>query len=87
MVDSLCQTYHWPLHEVMSLTVPQIIMLNHAAWVNQERVKKRVANEPTAADMRKQQEDELMNGDPIVWNGKRLSELNSDEMAIYMNSW
>lgn len=55
-------------------------MLNHAASVNAERVKARV-NRKTEKDA------ELNAKDPVVLNGKRLSELNSDELAVYYSSF
>lgn len=41
MVESLCQAYHWPLEKAMNLTLPQMIMLNHASWVNHENSERR----------------------------------------------
>jgi hypothetical protein len=60
----------------MRMTMPQILMLNHAAWVNSERCKKRVDH---MSKKQKKQDDE----DPTVWRGKRLSEMNSDELGKY----
>lgn len=60
----------------MRLTMPQIIMLNHAAWVNSERMKSRIHS-------KKNEDDD----DQIVYKGKRLSELNSEEMAAYYGDW
>ena len=59
----------------MRLTMPQSIMLNHAAWVNYERMDKRVKAKGDAT--------RHANEDPIVMNGKRLAELSSDEMQTY----
>jgi hypothetical protein len=39
MISSLCEAYHWTYEEAMRRTLPQIIMLNHAAWVNHERME------------------------------------------------
>jgi hypothetical protein len=41
VVSSLCEAYHWTLAEAMKLTMPQIIMLNHASWVNRENAERR----------------------------------------------
>lgn len=38
LVDQLCQAYHWTFAEAMKMTMPQIIMLNHAAHVNAKRM-------------------------------------------------
>lgn len=32
LVHSLATTYRWSYDEIMQRTLPQIIMLNHAAW-------------------------------------------------------
>jgi hypothetical protein len=67
----------------MQMTLPQIMILNHAAWVNSQRSderykRKREREEKIAAEQKKRDEE-----DPVVWNGKRLSEMNSDEWAQY----
>lgn len=59
----------------MSLTMPQIILLNHAAWVNSEHMKQRM---DTKTEARQDDPD-----NPVVYQGKRLGELNSDELARY----
>jgi len=52
-------------------------MLNHAAWVNHERSERRYeANK----DKDKEQGAEK---DPAVLGGKRLSQLNTTELALY----
>jgi hypothetical protein len=61
----------------MQLTVPQILMLNHAAWVQNERMKER---SNVKVDVVSEQE-------PNVFNGKPVSELSSDEMAFYLGSF
>jgi hypothetical protein len=55
--------------------MPQIIMLNHAASVNSNRMDARVKANKT--------KDDVEDTDPVVWNGKRLSEMNSDETSAY----
>jgi hypothetical protein len=62
----------------MRLTWPQIVMLNHASAVNYKRMEER---RKSSADKEKQNEE-----DPIVMNGKRVSELNTDEMMAYLNA-
>ena len=64
----------------MSRTLPQIIMLNHAASVNSERLKARMADKTTTA---KNQNSK----DPVVMGNKRLSELTTDELGAYYSSW
>ena len=57
------------------MTVPQIILLNHAASVNSARMR----NKMDAASRKAP----AQSNDPVVHKGKRLSELNSDEFAEY----
>ena len=64
--------YHVPLAEAMKLTLPQILMLNHAAWVNYERAKSRHEDAP----------EEIP-----TYNGKPLEDCNSDEWTAYMKDW
>jgi len=81
-VDSLCQAYHWTLKEAMHLTLPQILMLNHAAKVNSLRMDERIEKDRVKkdkADKEKEKRDKL---DPVIPSlGKRMSECNSDEIA------
>lgn len=44
-MDNLCQAYHWRIEDVFKLTMPQIIMLSHAAWVNHERLEEKIQRE------------------------------------------
>jgi len=64
----------------MSKSVPQIIMLNHAASVNADRAKQR-------SERRSRKEKEQDATDPVVMNNKRLSELTSEEMASYYSQF
>lgn len=58
----------------MSRTMNQIVMLNHAAWVNSKRMDAR---------MKKDKDAEPDGDDPVVWHGKRLSEMTTDEWQMY----
>lgn len=60
----------------MQLTVPQILMLSHAAKVNHERLKERIERDKKEEERKK----ELDRKDPIQTNGKRLSECTMDEI-------
>lgn len=61
--------------------MPQIIMLNHASWYNAKRLESKTKRESSSSS-KKAEEDE-----PVVWNGKRLSEMNSDELSQYYGDW
>lgn len=69
----MCQAYHWSFDKAMSLTLPQMILMNHAAWVNQKRSEEK-------AEQRKNEPEVL---DPVVHKGKKVTELNSDEFGAY----
>lgn len=60
----------------MSVTMPQLIMLNHAASTNYKNSEIR-AKHNAARDKERDEKD------PVVYNGKRLSELTSDEENRY----
>lgn len=75
MVDSLCQSYHWSFRDTLRLTLPQMIMVNHAAHVNHLRVEARVKSKQVARDKESQ-----------MWHGKHISELNTDEYLSYLSS-
>lgn len=59
--------------------MPQIVMLNHAASVNYERMKAKADNGNITTNVVDPQDE----ADPIVMNGKRLSKLNSEERDQY----
>jgi hypothetical protein len=69
----------------MSMTVPQIIILNHAAWVNSQRSDERAKRKRDTEDKATEEQRQLDEDDPIVYRGKRLSQLNSNEMMAYYN--
>lgn len=59
--------------------MPQILILNHAAWVNSERMKSKL-NKPKDIAIT------VDTKDPIVMNGKRMSQLNSEELSAYYSN-
>jgi hypothetical protein len=67
----------------MKLTMPQILMMNHGAWVNGKRFDARCERNKTRAEETRKAKEKQDEDDPIVLRGKRLSELNSDEMMEY----
>jgi hypothetical protein len=68
----------------MKLTLPQIIMLNHAAWADHENSQRR-------SDAKRKWEEKRDREDPKLpeYGGKRLSEVMEDpELANqYMSDW
>lgn len=61
----------------MRMTMPQILMLTHASFLNGKRMESRTKQDAG---------DDMGPGsdpDPVVFKGKRLSELNSDELMDY----
>ncbi len=77
MVEQLCQTYHWTIADAMKLTVPQIVMLGHASWVNYKR---------SGLDKDK---DDKPSDVTVNVNGKskNLSDMNSEEYMRYYSDW
>lgn len=69
----------------MSLTVPQMIMLNHAAWVNRERAEKKFKKDRRKEQQPSYAEEEEDDDEPDVptWNGVPITELNSKQLAMY----
>jgi hypothetical protein len=97
MVDSLAQGYHWTLDEVFKLTMPQIILMSHAAHINSKRMDERIERDrekdeygspggyisPTPRKSRKS------NFDPVVMDdGERMSDLveDFDKLAHYLGA-
>lgn len=66
----------------MRLTLPQIFMLNHASQVNNKRMDERMERERVKKDKAEKEKALRDERDPIIPKfGKRLSELNSEEIA------
>lgn len=62
------------------MTMPQILMLTHASWVNGKRMGVKAEPEDLS------EVDPAKVGDPVVFKGKRLSELTTDEFMDYMGN-
>lgn len=68
----------------MSLTIPQVMMLNHAAWLEKENGDIRYEH--------KKKVDEWVKSntapDPVINEfGKTLSELDDRQLATYLTDW
>lgn len=82
MIDSLCQAYHWTVDEAFRMTMPQILMLNHAARVNHDRMMENMDKDRKVKDKEDMEAKKRDERDPILPQyGKRLSECTSDEIA------
>jgi hypothetical protein len=79
LVDSFGQAYHWTMDYILSLTLPQIIMINAGAGVNKKRMDKRISTNRSEG---KTTLEERMQ-DVVVWKGKKLTELDSVEYLQY----
>jgi hypothetical protein len=60
----------------MSLTLPQIILYNHASHVNHTNAERRYEA--------KNKKEDKGEENPVVLNGKRADELSGDEMMSYL---
>jgi hypothetical protein len=82
LIDNLCQAYHWTIGEAFRLTLPQIIMLNHAAKVNHDRMMERMDQDKAVKDKKDEEQRKKDKLDPVIPTlGKRMSECNSEEIA------
>jgi hypothetical protein len=66
----------------MKLTVPQIILLNHAAWANHENHERRMK----AKETQKKKAGTEIEKDPEVLEGKKMSELEPEELSAYLSN-
>jgi hypothetical protein len=72
----------------MSLTLPQIFMLNHAATVNSKRMDERVERNKKKTDKDAKKKEANDERDPIIPHlGKRMSECTSEEIASQFAQW
>lgn len=66
----------------MRLTIPQILMLNHAAHVNSKRMDERMAKEKLRKEAIEAAKVLRDKQDPVIPSlGKRISECTSDQIA------
>jgi hypothetical protein len=77
VIDSLARAYRWSFDEIMSLTHPQIVMINAACEYNVKRGDEYY-------EWKKQQDEateQQAAKNPFVQSvGKRLDEMNTDEI-------
>ncbi len=79
MIHQLMEAYGWSYESAMSRTLPQILMLTHASWVSHETMEKKVEASRKSKEKKKNKDED----DPVVFMGKHLGELTSDQMAMY----
>lgn len=80
LVDSYAQNYRWSMLEILNMTMPQIYMLNGGAMLNRQRLDQRVGKGHAVRTPKGPVPSE------IVWNGKTLEQLNSDEYMAYVRA-
>jgi hypothetical protein len=68
------------MRQILSLTMPQIIMLNHASHINKQRLDVKIKE---GRDTGTQTVEEAV-ADAPVYKGKRLDELTSEEYLAYL---
>lgn len=83
-VDSLAQAYHWSFEDMKSLTLPQLLLMNHAAEVNRKRADETHERKKKREELRKQQKEKEELKNPWIEEfGKRFDEMDSDEQLEY----
>lgn len=68
----------------MSLTMPQILMLGHASKVNYLRMQEKIERDRKGQEAERAAVEKVDDSDPMTQFGKRMSELNSDELMQVM---
>jgi hypothetical protein len=74
----------------MHLTLPQILILNHAAHVNNAKMDERIERDRIKKAKEDKEKEKLDKLDPVIPAlGKRMSECNCDEIASQFaaNAW
>jgi len=72
----------------MSLTLPQIFMLNHAATVNGKRMDERIERDRKKKDKTTKKKEVDDERDPIIPSlNKKMSECTSEEIASQFAQW
>lgn len=78
------QSYHCTLQEAMTYTLPQIIMINHGAWFNQEQGKKRYEAKQRRE---KKKADKPLSVKDIEVDGKTMDNMTAEEIAQHVTTW
>lgn len=86
VADTLMQAYRMDLHEALMITMPQLIMLNAGATCNKQRMDNRLERDKANGGSGSISTDIANAGEAVVFNGKRIEEMNSEEYKIYMMS-
>lgn len=79
MIHQLCETYGWSYEEAMKRTLPQIIMLTHSSHIAHKRMENKMEADRKTREKKAKKEEQC----PVVFRGKRLSEMSSEEMETY----
>lgn len=66
----------------MRLTLPQILMLNHAAHVNRQRLDKQMDAKKDGNAL--ERIEASFHEEQPIWRGKKWSEMTSEDMATYV---
>lgn len=78
------QGYHCSFEAAMSLTYPQIVMLNHGAWYNRKRGEEQYERDKKKKEREEKKRKAEQQKNPYIDNyGKTLDEMNSEEQAAY----
>lgn len=81
MVESFCSGYNWSLDKALGMTMPQIVMLHHASYVNRKRSG---LDDSSGASSGKPPEDSSSDDMPM-FEGKAIDSLTTEEYAAYLN--
>jgi len=90
VVQSLMEAYHCSLEQAMHLTLPQLIMLNHAAHIAYINSEKRADARHKEGGTPDATPGPSWRDDPVVGNnGERLSEIQKDDTKLfnYLRDW
>lgn len=100
MITSIAEAYGWTLNKILDLTIPQIILVNHAAFINNKRFELRIKKDRSpsvnagvdynpvdkSGNPRQLTVKEKYGDDPIIMGDKKLSEIsnNFDALSKYL---
>jgi hypothetical protein len=76
------------MQDCLKITLPQVILLNHASQVNRSRLDKKLDHyRRTNTGSMEDQMEAAMNpeGSQALYKGKRLDQLTTEEYVDYMN--
>jgi hypothetical protein len=83
MIEGMCQAYHWSFEDAMRRTLPQVIMLNHAAWLTRKRLDLKTGDGENGKP--RKLKGFTTKNPTVTPDGRKLEDMDSESFAAYFH--